>query len=929
MLTADALAARQAEIAGSPDLAALYARLAERARPVLDRMPTIPEHKALLSMDGGVCPRDGSTLTFDPWAAGRHRCPRCGEYYAGERHERWWARFQHLWLAERMAHLAAVAAFAPDESADASSSATAEAAAARARELLAAYGERYLIYPNRDNVLGPARLFFSTYLESIWLTNYLAAAVLLRESALLDETTEQLVSQLADEAANLIGDFDEGASNRQTWHNAALAAIAVWFEDEELLARAVEGPTGLLAHLLSGFGADGMWFEGENYHLFALRGLLTGFSWARAAGVDPFAEPELAARLTAALRAPALTALPDLTFPARKDSRFGVSLAQPMYLELWEAGLAGLIGAERDTAGLADWLAALYAAPAPAAELFDSYLHEAGQPAPESRSRADLSWWMLLAAAPALDGAAERWQAGSALLEPQGLAVLRAPARYASLECGAYGGGHGHPDRLNISLHADGVYWLPDFGTGSYVSPDLAWYRSTLAHNAPLLDGRSQAPGDAVCEFFDADGEWTWVRGRFGDVSRSIIGGPDYLLDVVELASEGEHTLQLPWHPTGEAEVRSPGVWEPAELEGAERAGGHASRVERFRPAGPAPIVLHAVVPVGASLTLTLAHDGELFRGVAPGAPGTGEAPFYVARARGKSARIVSVLTPAAAGAGGSPPAVRVAGEAIEIETSAGVDRHHLVLEGWNIDGPGASVRLRGRRPTERSLPSLLPREEPFRQRGVATRIAEPPPLDGTTDGFEADEPLLLDHEDQYRRSEEPFAGADELSAIAEACWDDEALYLAVAVTKPDLCLRPADAPALRFDNEADDIHSDGLQVYLRLEPDGPVFGWLVVPETSGELRVRAVPGTGAAGEMLSGAWAEGEGGYTVTLALRPPGWDTRVAGDAIDFDLLVNEMLPDRERRAGQLVWSGGGGWVYLRGDRQDPARFGRLELA
>jgi hypothetical protein len=44
---------------------------------------------------------------------------------------------------------------------------------------------------------------------------------------------------------------------------------------------------------------------------------------------------------------------------------------------------------------------------------------------------------------------------------------------------------------------------------------------------------------------------------------------------------------------------------------------------------------------------------------------------------------------------------------------------------------------------------------------------------------------------------------------------------------------------------------------------------------------------------------------------------------------LLVNQMLPERLRRVGQLVWSGGGGWVYLRGDRQDPARFGTLELA
>jgi len=26
--------------------------------------------------------------------------------------------------------------------------------------------------------------------------------------------------------------------------------------------------------------------------------------------------------------------------------------------------------------------------------------------------------------------------------------------------------------------------------------------------------------------------------------------------------------------------------------------------------------------------------------------------------------------------------------------------------------------------------------------------------------------------------------------------------------------------------------------------------------------------------------------------------------------------------------VWSGGGGWVWLRGDRQDPGRFGVVEL-
>jgi hypothetical protein len=56
-------------------------------------------------------------------------------------------------------------------------------------------------------------------------------------------------------------------------------------------------------------------------------------------------------------------------------------------------------------------------------------------------------------------------------------------------------------------------------------------------------------------------------------------------------------------------------------------------------------------------------------------------------------------------------------------------------------------------------------------------------------------------------------------------------------------------------------------------------------------------------------------------------GWEPRPE-NVIAFDLLVNRIEAGRERRSGQLVWSGGGGWVYLRGDRQDPASFGLLEL-
>ncbi len=930
MVTAEELAARRQVIAGSPDLQALLTHLRERARPVIDRSPVIPEYKALLSVDGGVCPDDGTALTFDPWSPTAHRCPRCGKAWTGERHDRNWARYQHLWLAERAAHLASLAALDNDA-----------AAGARAREILTMYAERYWRYPNRDNVLGPSRLFFSTYLESLWIGNYLAAAMLLKAADQLDDGTARAVNQVADEAATLIGDYDERFSNRQTWNNAALTAIAVWFEDEDLAQRAIEGPTGLLAHLLRGFGRDGMWYEGENYHLFALRGLLTGAGWGRLAGVDCFGDARLAERVTAALCAPALSALPDFTFPARKDSRYAISLAQPMYLELWEIGLARLVRGEQCAVSrndLTKWLAALYRVPAPEAELFESYLHEAGGvPRTAHGARRSLSWWSLLEMRPALPEETESWQPGSVLLETQGLAVLRAADRYAALECGLYGGGHGHPDRLHLTLHADGVHWLPDPGTGSYVSPDLFWYRSTLAHNAPRLDGASQPRGDAVCEMFDVQGDWAWVRARYGGLARTVVSGPAYLVDVLELTGREEHVVELPWHFVGRGDPLTPGRWVEATLKDE-----LVSRVERFVPDAEGPTVLQLTAD-RRELTAHLLFDGELLRAEGPGLPGSGKrAPFYLARAQGRNLRFVTVLEPHSADP--RVRAVRASGETVEVETAEGIVRHRFTGAAWEIEGPeegggGETHSLRGQRDVSAPFEPLLELEGPTRAVAAALRVSAAPPLDGTLAGFDLSEPLHLALEDQYRRSEDAYPGPDELSAIAYAAWNETALYLAVEVTKPDLCLRPGDAPPLGLDNEPDDIHSDGFQVYIvgggggDAEKGEGSVGYLIVPDKNGR-GVRAAPTSDSVpplpGDALGveGGWERTEHGYRVTVKVPWPAQARPHVGGRVGFDLIINEMLPGRVRRAGQLVWSGGNGWVWLRGDRQDPARFGVLEL-
>ena len=207
--------------------------------------------------------------------------------------------------------------------------------------------------------------------------------------------------------------------------------------------------------------------------------------------------------------------------------------------------------------------------------------------------------------------------------------------------------------------------------------------------------------------------------------------------------------------------------------------------------------------------------------------------------------------------------------------------------------------------------------------------LMAPPALDGTPTGFGSDDLITLELDDHYRRSEEPYPGADVFSATASLGWDEAALYVAVQVGHAHPYFPSVGAAPLRLDNEPDLIHADGVQLYLQLPGEAPA-GWLIVPDpSSNRLQVRAADGTDGDPAQVRGAWARTADGYRITVALAVPGWPPPGLGVAPRFDLLVNEMQPGRQRRAGQLVWSGGAGWVYLRGDRHSPSRFGRLDLA
>jgi len=538
LLTAAELDARKNITSG--ELKSLAEGLRAELAPLVEQPPEVPREKALLSRSGGRCTIDGSLLTFDPFD-NRHVCPQCGREYAGGLYDRFRLYWYQLWLAERVLHAAVLGVLSSDSE-----------CITLATTLLDRFSEQYLRYPNADNVLGPSRPFFSTYLESIWLLQLITALDVLESSIALPELASlgsRVRDRLIRPSASLIASYDEGMSNRQVWNNAALMAAARMLDDRVMFDRALRGRSGLHTHLVSALLSDGSWYEGENYHFFAHRGLWYGMRLAITAGQP--VTPNMAARFHEGFAAPFRTVLPDLTFPSRRDSQYAVSVRQPRFAESCELGLA-----ERDDLRLSSMLARMYDETVPrgnTGRFASSADVERNLPGTGLR-RADLSWRALLFARPTLP-TLEPQSFRSDLLPAQGLGILRRNegSLYVSLDYGHSGGGHGHPDRLNLTLMNGTERWFDDPGTGSYVDPSLHWYRSTLAHNAPLVDGRSQprVHGDLLA--FDDDEREGWVSAQAElapglIVQRTIVALADYVVDELQWEGIIAHEVALPIH---------------------------------------------------------------------------------------------------------------------------------------------------------------------------------------------------------------------------------------------------------------------------------------------------------------------------------------------------------------------------------------------
>ena len=884
------------------ELATLADGLRSELTPLIAEPPEVPREKALLSRPGGRCTIDGAMLRFDPHDA-RHRCPQCGREYAGGLHDRFRLYWYQLWLAERVLHAALLGVLVADSQ-----------CIDLATTLLDRFSEQYLRYPNADNVLGPSRPFFSTYLESIWLLQLTISLDLLETSMPSPEMTSlgsRVRDRLIAPSTALIASYDEGMSNRQVWNNAALMASSRLLDDRVLFDRALRGRSGLHAHLVSALLSDGSWYEGENYHFFAHRGLWYGASLAATAGFP--LPPALDNRFHEGFAAPFRTVLPDLTFPSRRDSQYAVSVRQPRFAESCELGLA-----QRDDARLTGMLARLYDPSIPRGDT-----GRAASSADVERNlpgtglvRGDLSWRTLLCARPKLPPLLPQ-PMRSDLLPAQGLGVLRRDegSLYVSLDYGHSGGGHGHPDRLNLTLVDGSHRWFDDPGTGSYVDPTLHWYRSTLAHNAPIIDGHSQprVHGDLIA-FADDDREgWVNAQAELAPgliVQRTVVAAGDYIVDELHWEGNTVHEIALPMH---NVDVSADVVKSRSPIDGGNgEEDGFAFLADMHRVTLPedGAIALGGNTRDGSALHgwVFAGENASLWSATTPAPPGrNGRRPMVLLRRTASAGSYLAVWSWRDA-----IRSVERDGDVLVVLLEDGSrHRHRRAGQSWLIetvrDGVSRLKELGG-------TVSRLGESASSELRTTPPRATPPPVLRTLPATFELGE-------SHYRRSEITWQGAGAPRAI-----------VTVKRSTPGTVQVDVDVPSSQrlfvpivtdnqLDNEPASINGDSVQLYV--VAGTRTAGLLLVPEVS-SVSARRVDGW-TNDLAVDAKWRPTSSGYRLEATIHIDGRTPEFS-----LDVLVNEVVSGRARRRGQLVLSGAEEeFVYLRGDRQDPSRLLRFSLA
>jgi hypothetical protein len=555
-----------------------------------------------------ACPDDASPL--EALNEKEHQCPRCKKVHKDERTVAAYRTLLHDHANAAALQLGWAYALTGDER-----------YAKEVRRILLKYADDYPGYPARKDrwdrtgffaQLG-GRRYSQSLDEAVGIIKMAKAYDLTRSAPVWNEKDRQHVEKnFFRPTADTLLYANRDINNHQTWYNAGLISIASVLGDQELLDKVLKMRGGFHDQLNRSVGSDGLWYEGTMaYHNYALQAMVEIVDAGRRLGLPLHKEP----RFRKMLDAPLQCAYPNGQFPAMNDSdRAFVSSFNDSFLWAWEVYRDPVFAQAHADGNLAKLKTLL----GPDAKV---------EPFLETRSLN---------------------------LPDAGVAILRrgqgASAVCAMIDHGPHGGAHGHYDKLNMVLFANGQEWLLDPGRLTYSHKEYkTWVKHTAAHNTVTLAGVSQAATTGKLLWLKVEKDFAACAAESDEayagarLRRYLLLTDNVLIDVFEVQAPKETQIDLLAHALSQKVVpigaRGQGK---ATVPGKEDGYPHLTNGLGWTVTGPSQWEFHAG-PKKLRLWLDGTTTEEVITCTGIGYTIDACVPCLIRRVRGKEARFVTV----------------------------------------------------------------------------------------------------------------------------------------------------------------------------------------------------------------------------------------------------------------------------------------------
>ncbi len=499
------------------------------------------------------CDYDGGRLIFDIHKPHVHKCEVCGKEFKSELYDGVWVYFYRNQAILTIWKAAGVYAYTKDKK-----------YLDIIKKIMGFYAENYTKFDihNKEKLVfdsyetmkwGCGRILPQGLNESIITIRMIQALEIVKEDIgkdFLDYVYENLFKEIY----LLLKPQVNQIHNIRCWNNCAIGLIGLFFQDQEMIEYAFNGPYNIRRQIREGVTADGFWYEGSiHYNFFTLEGIAPLMLFSELYGYD-FGKEEKE-KVKHMFISAYHYAFDNHYFPNPNDGWPSINLKTYSYIYHMATKVFG------EDSEIGNILKNIENNPLPRTPLPLSKPYYIDNEIAYERlllnTDLDLSKY-------------EAVPLQTKNFPKSNFAILRDGGMNAFVKYGLNGPSHAHPDLINLEIMYKNYRISRDLSNPGYVARLCnEWHRTSLAHNTVIRNGQnvmSTNPGTTLeyshnhiyCEAKDT---YPGV-----DYLRDVKVSPNSLTDRFEVKAKEEATFDYVFHLESEIKLENDYVCEDRSL---------------------------------------------------------------------------------------------------------------------------------------------------------------------------------------------------------------------------------------------------------------------------------------------------------------------------------------------------------------------------